>query len=222
MKKTKNTQFAVLGLGRFGGSLVQEFHKLGVEVLAVDNREEIVSNYAKFATQAVQANTVDEGSLEALGIRNFDYVIVSFGDSLQSSILTTLLLKEMGIKNVWVKAQNEYHHRVLEKIGADRIIHPERDMAQRIAHHIVSEKVLDYIEISDEYSIVEVIATDKVANQSLLQIDTRAKYGCTIVAIRSGKEIKVSPSADEVILKDDVLVLIGHNRDLDRFEEEGV
>lgn len=116
----------------------------------------------------------------------------------------------------------EYHHKVLEKIGADRIIHPERDMAKRVAHLIVSEKVLDYIELSDEHSIIEVVATDKVANRSLTQLDTRAKFGCTIIAIRSGKDINVSPSAEEVVLKGDVLVLIGQNNDLDRFEEEGV
>ncbi|WLD92652.1 TrkA family potassium uptake protein [Alkalihalobacillus sp. AL-G] len=222
MKNHKNRQFAVLGLGRFGGSLVQEFHELGVEVLAVDIDVDKVNEHTEFATHAVQVDTVDEGALEALGIRNFDYVIVSFGENLQSSILTTLHLKELGVKNVWVKAQNEYHHKVLEKIGADRIIHPERDMAIRVAHHIVSEKVLDFIELSDEYSIIEVVATEKVADKSLLQLDTRAKYGCTIVAIRSGKEIKVAPSAEEVVLKDDVLVLIGHNKDLSRFEEEGV
>lgn len=218
----KNTQFAVFGLGRFGGSLVTELHNLGVEVLAVDASLERVEDYAHVATHAVQGNTTEETVLKSLGIRNFDYVVVSYGDNLQQSILTTLLLKEIGVKNVWVKAQNDYHHRVLEKIGADRIIHPERDMAKRIAHNIVSDKILDFIELSDEFSIVEVIATKKVANKTLIDLDTRAKFGVTIVAIKTQKEIKVSPSAEEVIRENDVLVVIGHNRDIERFEKEGV
>lgn len=222
MKKNKKTQFAVIGLGRFGGSLVKEFHELGVEVLAVDQNLDTVNNFIKTATHAVQANTTEENTLKALGIRNFDYVIVAIGEDLQASILTTLLLKDMGVKHVWVKAQNEYHHKILEKIGADRIIHPERDMAKRVAHHIVSEKVIDYIELSDKYSVVEFVATEAVANQSLIQLDTRAKYGCTIVAIKSGEEITVSPSADVVIKMHDILVLVGHNDDLDRFEEESL
>lgn len=218
----KNTQFAVFGLGRFGGTMVNELHNYGAEVLAVDADIEKVEDYMHLATQAVQANTTEEAVLKSLGISNFDYVIVSYGDNLQESILTTLLLKEMGVKNVWVKAQNDYHHRVLEKIGADRIIHPERDMAKRIAHRLVSEKVLDFIELSNEFSIVEVRSTNKVANHTLAELDTRAKFGCTIVAIKNSGEIKVSPSAEEVINLDDILVVIGHNRDIERFEKEGV
>lgn len=218
----KNSQFAVFGLGQFGGSLVKELHRYEVELLAVDVDLDRVEEFTDYATYAVQGDTTDEAVLKSLGIRNFDYVMVSFGDNLQQSILTTLILKEMGVKNVWVKAQNDYHHRVLEKIGADRIIHPERDMAKRIAHHIVSEKILDFIELSEEFSIVEVIATKKVANKSLLELDTRAKYGCTIVAIKTIDGIKVSPSAEEVIHENDVLIVIGHNRDIERFEKEGV
>ena len=218
----KNTQFAILGLGRFGGSLVSELHNYGVEVLAVDNDIEKVEDYTDLATHAVQANATDETVLKSLGIRNFDYAIVSFGDNLEESIMVTLLLKEMGVKNVWVKAQNDYHHRILAKIGADHIIHSERDMAKRIAHRIVSNNILDFIELSEEYGIVEVMATKKIDNKTLKELDTRAKFGCTIVAIKSPDEIKVSPSADEVIHREDVLIVIGHNKDIERFEEEGV
>jgi trk system potassium uptake protein len=218
----KNTQFAVFGLGRFGGSLVSELHNYGVEVLAVDSDLKKVEDYAELATQAVQANGTDEDVLKSLGVRNFDYVIVSFGDNLQQSILITLLLKEMGVKNVWVKAQNDYHQRVLEKIGADHIIHPEKDMAKRIAHRIVSDKILDFIELSDEYGIVEVMVSKMIAKKSLKELDTRARFGCTIVAIKTPNGIKVSPSADEIINKEDVLIVIGHNRDIERFEKEGV
>lgn len=215
-------QFAVFGLGRFGGSLVKEFHELGMEVLAIDKDEAKVNEYAGFATHVVQANAIDEQTLKQIGIRNFDHVFVSFGDDIETSILSTLLLKELGIKQVWVKAQNDYHHKVLVKIGADRVIHPERDMARRLAHHCVTEKIIDYIELSKDFSLVEIVATNKVDNQSLLGLDIRARYGCNIVGIQRGEDIMISPAADERIRKGDILLVIGHNADITRFEEEGL
>lgn len=214
--------FAVLGLGRFGGTLVEELSKLNVEVLAVDENEEVVDKYADMATHAVQAKINDESDLRALGIGNVDHAIVSFGNNIETSILAAMLLKEMGIKQVWVKAANNYHQKVLEKIGADRIIHPERDMARRIAHHVVTEKMIDYIELSPDYSLVEIIATYKLHNKSLLNLDARAKFGCNIIGIQRGDEMIISPSADEVILENDKLLVIGHTKDITRFEEEGV
>ncbi|GAE24543.1 Trk system potassium uptake protein TrkA [Halalkalibacter wakoensis JCM 9140] len=215
-------QFAVIGLGRFGGSICKELYKMGHQVLAIDNRDHKVNEFATFATHAVIANSTDEKALKALGIRNFEYVIVAIGDNIQTSILTTLLLKEMEIPNVWVKAQNAYHHKVLEKIGADRIIHPEHDMGIRIAQHLHSEKIVDYIELSDEYSIVELLATKKIHHKSLVEINIRAKYGCTVLAIKRGEEINVSPLPNEVIYENDMLVVIGHKNDLKRFEDEGM
>lgn len=220
-KKVKK-QFAVLGLGRFGGTLVEELSKLNVEVLAVDENEDVVDKYANTATYVVQAKINDESDLKALGIGNVDHAIVSFGNNIETSILAAMLLKEMGIKQVWVKAANYYHQKVLEKIGADRIIHPERDMARRIAHHVVTEKMIDYIELSPDFSLVEIIVSDQLHNKSLQGLDVRAKYGCTIIGIQRGKEMIVSPSADEVILEGDKLLVIGHNQGIIRFEEEGV
>ncbi|MFC4321662.1 potassium channel family protein [Litchfieldia salsa] len=215
-------QFAVLGLGHFGGSLVKEFYEMGVEVLAVDKDEEKVNTYAQFSTHAVLANTMDENILKQIGIKNVDHVFVSLGENIESSILTTLLLKELGVKQVWVKAINTYHQKVLEKIGADRVIHPERDMAKRIAHHIVSEKLVDYIELSKEYSIVEIIASDKIHNKTLEELSISHKFGCNIVGIQTNEEIKISPKPDEIINKGDILIMIGKNTDLTRFEEIGV
>lgn len=128
----------------------------------------------------------------------------------------------MGVKQVWAKAQNSYHEKVLDKIGVDRIINPERDMAKRIAHHIVSEKILDYIELSKEYGIVEIMATEKIHLKTLVELDVRAKYGCNIVAIKRGTDIVVSPMAEDKIFKGDILIVIGKNEDITRFEEEGV
>ncbi|MFV8828835.1 potassium channel family protein [Alkalihalobacterium sp. APHAB7] len=215
-------QFAVVGLGRFGGSVCKELYKMGHDVLAIDSNEDKVNEFTNFSTHTVIANATEESTLQSLGIRNFDYVIVAIGENIQSSILCTLLLKEMGVRNVWVKAQNDYHHKVLEKIGADRIVHPEKDMGIRIAQHLVSEKIIDYIELSDEYSIVELLATEKVANRSLIQLDIRAKYGCTILAFKRKEQVIVSPLPDDLIHLNDILIVIGHKNDLKRFEEEGL
>lgn len=215
-------QFAVLGLGRFGGTLVEEFSKLNVDVLAIDQNQDVVNKYSDMATYVVKANVIDEANLKALGIRNIDHAIISFGEDIETSVLATMMLKDMGIKQVWVKAINNYHQKVLEKIGADRVIHPERDMARRLAHHVVSEKMIDYIELSPDYSLVEIMASGKLHNKSLLELDVRAKYGCNIIGFQRGNDMIVSPSADEVILEGDKLLVIGHNQDLTRFEEEGV
>lgn len=215
-------QFAVIGLGRFGGSVCKELKRLGHEVLAIDSDEERVNAYAALSTYAVQTNATDENALNSLGIRNFDYVIVAIGDNIQSSILCTLLLKELGVKNVWVKAQSNYHHKVLEKIGADRIIHPEYDMGIRIAHYLVSEKIIDYIELSPDYSIVELKATTKVTNYSIADLNVRAKYGCTILGIKRGEDIIISPHPSEFIQEKDILIIVGRNNELKKFEEVGL
>ncbi|MDR7071241.1 potassium channel family protein [Fictibacillus barbaricus] len=218
----KKKQFAVIGLGRFGGSITREFAEMGYDVLAIDKDMEKVNEYATIATQAVQANSTDEKVMQSLGIRNFNHVIVSIGEDIQSSILTTLLLKEAGVNKVWVKAQNDYHHKVLEKLGADRIIHPERDMALRVAQLISSEKIIDFIELSHEHSIVEIGVTDKIVSKTLTDLDVRARFGCNIVAIKRGDDILVSPIADVELNYGDVLVVIGRNEDINRFEDEGV
>ncbi|MDX5474378.1 MAG: TrkA family potassium uptake protein [Bacillaceae bacterium] len=215
-------QFVVIGLGRFGGSLVEEFAKLGVEVLAIDKSEELVSQYTSVATHAVQANATDEATLKSLGLRNFDHAIVSMGEDIESSILTSLLLKEMNVKEVWVKAMNKYHQKVLTRLGVDRIIQPERDMAKRIAHHVVSDKIIDYIELSDSHSIVEISATKKVHNKTLKDLNMRAKYGCTLIGIQRNGDIVVSPTAEEVLREGDLMIIIGRNEDIQRFEEIGV
>ncbi|MCT8137310.1 TrkA family potassium uptake protein [Anaerobacillus sp. CMMVII] len=215
-------QFAVIGLGRFGGSVCKELYTMGHEVLAIDLNEDRVNNFARFSTHAVVANATDENALLSLGIRNFEYVVVAIGDNIQASILCTLLLKEMNVKQVWVKAQNPYHHKVVERIGADRIIHPEHDMGVRIAHYLVSEKIIDYIELSPEYSIMELIASKKVSNRTIAELDIRAKFGCTILGIKRGEAVIISPTPDQEIYENDILIVIGHNKDLKRFEDEGL
>ncbi|MEC2074769.1 potassium channel family protein [Metabacillus fastidiosus] len=212
-------EFAVIGLGRFGGSICRELSDEGLEVMAIDIDEDRVNEFASIASHAVVGDTTDEAVLKSLGIRNFDHVIVAIGDSIQASILTTLILKELGVKHITVKAQNDYHEKVLSKIGADKIVHPERDMGRRIAHNLISNNVLDYLELSDEHSIAEIVASKKLVGYTLIDLDVRAKYGLNIVAIKRGKDIIVSPPADEEIHRDDILILIGADSDINRFEK---
>ncbi|MBD3859518.1 TrkA family potassium uptake protein [Bacillus sp. 28A-2] len=212
-------EYAVIGLGRFGGSICKALSEEGLEVMAMDMNEDRVNEYAKIASHAVIGDSTDESVLKNLGIRNFDHVIVAIGENIQASILTTIMLKELGVKMVTVKAQNDYHEKVLNKIGADRIVHPERDMGRRIAHKIISNNVLDYLELSDEYSLIEIVANSRLAGHSLLDLDIRARYGINIVAIKRGKEVIVSPLADEMIQKEDILIVIGAVTDIGRFEK---
>ncbi|MFA9558837.1 TrkA family potassium uptake protein [Evansella sp. AB-rgal1] len=215
-------QFVVIGLGRFGGSICKELVKIGHEVLVMDKDEQQIQEFSNIATHAVVANSTDESTLRSLGVRNFDFVVVAIGDNIQESILTTLLLKEMGLKNIWVKAKNDYHHKVLEKIGADHIIHPEKDMGRRIAQQMSDEKVIDFIELSDEYSIVELFATPKLETKSLIDLDIRARYGVTILAVKNKENIDISPEPTYVIERGDLLIVIGHNKDIKRFEDQAM
>lgn len=213
-------EFVVIGLGRFGGSIVRELIEQDADVMAIDIDTERVDEFASIATQAVVADTTDESVLKSLGIRNFEHVIVAIGENIQASILTTLMLKEIGVKRITVKAQNDYHAKVLDKIGADKVVHPERDMGIRIAHNMLSNNVLDYLELSDEHSIMEVKANEKLAGFTLIGLDIRANYGINIVAIKRDKEIIVSPQADMEIQFQDILIIIGSDADINRFEKK--
>ncbi|WP_342512747.1 TrkA family potassium uptake protein [Sporosarcina sp. FSL K6-1522] len=215
-------EFVVIGLGRFGGSIVRELVELGADVMAIDISPERVDDFAQIATQAVAADTTDESVLRSLGIRNFEHVVIAIGENIQASILTTLMLKEIGVKKITVKAQNDYHAKVLQKIGADHVVHPERDMGIRIANNMVSNNILDYLELSDEYSIVEIQANEKLAGYTLIDLNIRAKFGVNIVAIKRGKQILVSPQAIEKIQHEDILIVIGSDIDIHRFEKKAL
>ncbi|WP_040952883.1 potassium channel family protein [Gorillibacterium massiliense] len=212
-------QFAVIGMGRFGSSVAQSLCKFGYDVLAVDGDEHRIQEVSQYVTHAVQADTTDENALRALGIRNFDVVVVAIGADVQASILTSLILKDIGVKTLIVKAQDELQGKVLQKIGADKVIFPERDMGQRVAHGLISPNILDYIELSDDYSIVELNASSRLVGQSLRTLDIRAKFGCNVMAIKHGGKMNITPNADDLIREGDVLVVVGRNSDLSKFEK---
>jgi len=210
----KNRQFAVIGMGRFGENLVKELNRMGYEVLAIDVDENRVNNARDIATYAVEADTTDEQVLTKLGIRNFDVVVVAIGDNIQSNTLTTILLKEMGVKTVVTKARNSLHGKVLEKIGADIVVYPERDMAIKVAHSLASESIVDFINLSAEFSIVEMITPQEFINKTIVENNIRKQYKVNIIAIKRGRDIIVAPGPDEKIINDDILVVLGKNKDL--------
>ncbi|MFD2760601.1 potassium channel family protein [Lentibacillus juripiscarius] len=211
--------YAVIGLGRFGGSICQELNQEGMQVLAIDKDEDKVNEFKNIASHAVIADSTDEATLRELGIKNIDHVIVAIGDNIQASILTTVVLTDLDIKKITVKAQNDYHEKILNRIGAHQVVHPERDMGKRIAHNIISNNILDYLELSDDHSIVEVKAGERMRGKTLVDLDIRANYGCNVVAIKRDKEINVSPAADDVLKEGDILIIIGADKDISRFEK---
>ncbi|MFD0679700.1 MULTISPECIES: potassium channel family protein [unclassified Paenibacillus] len=211
-------QFAVIGMGRFGSSVAKTLHSLGFEVLAIDSNEQRTQEVSHIVTHVVQADSTDEEALRALGLRNFDVVVVAIGEDIQSSILTTIILKELGVPKVVVKAQNELHGKVVKKIGADKVIYPERDMGQRVAHHLISSNIIDYIELSEDHSIAEIRATRTMVGKNLRQLDIRAKYGCNVIGIKTGTHINIAPQAEDLIKENDILIIVGKNENLQHFE----
>jgi trk system potassium uptake protein TrkA len=217
--KNKHKQFAVIGLGRFGTSVASALYKLGYEVLAIDADEERVQKFSEEVTHVVQADTTDENSLKALGIRNFDVVVVAIGEDIQANVLTTLLLKDLGVKHIVAKARNELHGKMLAKIGADRVVYPEQDMGQRVAHNLVSTNVLEYIELSPDLSIVEITAPRSLTGQSLAEANLRVKYEVNVVAIKRNEELIVPPQPNEKIKDGDALIFVGQTSGIQKLEE---
>ncbi|MGQ9557626.1 MAG: potassium channel family protein [Desulfurispora sp.] len=211
-------QFAVIGLGRFGSSLARTLIRMGYEVLAIDTNEANINNMADVVTHAVQANALEDGVLKSLGIRNFDVVIVAIGQDIQSSILVTVMLKEIGVKKVVAKATNELHGKVLERVGADIVVFPERDMGERVARWLVSRNIIDQINLSPDYSLIEMATPEKFLGKTLQEADLRKKYGVTVLAIRRNGEFIISPGARQVLEKNDILIVIGQNEKLKLFE----
>ncbi|TDX49083.1 potassium channel family protein [Orenia marismortui] len=212
-------QFIVVGLGRFGSSVATTLASKGYDVLAIDSAEEKVQEISTEVTHAVKADATDEDTMKTLGVSNFDIAIVSIGENIHANILTTLILKELGVKYVVVKAQDNLHGKLLSKVGADKVVYPERDMGVRVANNLVSAKVLDYIELSPGYSIAEIAASEKFAGKTLNESNLRGKFGINVIAIKNEEEVNVSPEATDKINSGDILVVMGHEDGLRRLKE---
>jgi trk system potassium uptake protein TrkA len=212
-------QVAVIGLGRFGSSVARTLAESGCEVLAVDVDEARVKAIADGVTDAVRANALEEEALRSLGLRNFEVVVVAIGHEVEASILVTVLLKEMGIPKIVAKAQDELHGRVLQKVGADIVVFPERDMGVRLAHTLLSRNVIDEIQLSTDYSILEMVAPHRFLGRSLKELELRQRFGLTVLAIRREDRIIVSPDPDQTLEERDILVALGQPEKLERLNE---
>jgi trk system potassium uptake protein TrkA len=212
----KRQLFGVIGLGRFGSAICTTLAELGHDVIGVDSSEDRVRHMADVISQAVQLDATDARALRAAGIADVNVAVVSIGENIESSLLAVMLLHELGVRTVVAKAVTPLHGRILERLGVSRVIFPERDMAIRLAHSLVMPNVLDYVELSRDFSFVELPAPSAFVGQTLRQLELRPKHGLTLIAIKrraaDGAEVtNVVPSAEEILQKDDVLVLLGSN-----------
>ncbi|RBP65395.1 trk system potassium uptake protein TrkA [Alkalibaculum bacchi] len=207
-------QFAVIGIGRFGYSLATSLYNLGYDVIAIDVREDIIRNISDKVTYAVQADATNMDTLEELGLRNVEVAIVSIGTDVNKSILAALNALELGIKKVYAKALNEQQAKVLYKIGVHKVFLPERDMGRKVAHNIVSNNILDLIELDPNHSVMEINALEEWGGKSLAELDLRAKHGINVIAVKRGDHLNISPKPTDKIWKDDILVCIGDNKTL--------
>ena len=216
--------FAVIGLGRFGAAMATTLTELGHDVLGIDTNEERVTRLSDVVAHAVQLDATDEKAIRAAGIQDVDVAIISIGERIDSSLLVVMLVKELGIPTIVAKATTPLHGRILEKLGVSRVIFPERDMAIRVAHSLVVPNALDYIELSRDFSIVEIPAPREFAGKTLKELALRSRYGLTLIALKRpgqagrGQVTLVSPPADDPILEGDVLSLLGPNDRLSKFD----
>jgi trk system potassium uptake protein TrkA len=216
----KKQTFAVIGLGRFGSAVAMTLTDLGQDVIGIDANEERVQKHADLIRSALELDANDERALRTAGVQDVDVAVISIGENIEASLLAVMLVKDLGVPRVIAKAVTTLHGRILERIGVDRVIFPEREMAMRVAHSLVVANVLDYIELSRDFSIIEMPAPDAFAGKSLKDLQLRNKYGLTLIAIKrkpagGGAEVtNVAPTADDVIQRADVLALLGSNERL--------
>lgn len=215
-------QFAVIGLGRFGSSVCNTLKRLGHEVLGMDSSEELTreAHANHTATHVVRGDSTDIHSLDEIGMRNFDTVVVAIGSNMEASILTVLNLQDLGVKNIIAKAGYDKHGKVLERIGGEgiRVVYPESQMGERVAHAIGGVGILESLELDPNYSIIEIPTPPSLIGKTLLEADLRARYGVTVIAILSRGTVNVAPAPDDRLQGGDVITVIGANDKLDALQ----
>lgn len=201
--------FAVIGLGRFGSSIARSLYNSGADVIAIDIHEELVNSLADDVTRAVTADAKNKDVLRKLGVDECDCVIVALGTNFSASVLVTMNVVSLGVKNVICKAHDDTHREILEKLGANKVIQPERDVAEKTARSLTSPNFLEFIELSDEYSIIEIAPPKSWVGKEIRELNVRNRYNVNIIAIKKGEKINVSVPADYCINSDIRLVLLG-------------
>ncbi len=213
----KKSTFAVIGIGKFGTSVCLELESLGHDVLAIDSDHSVINKIGALVEHSVILDSTNEEALKEIGIESVDHVVVAIGEDERASILTVLILIELGVKDITVKAQNEYHAKVLEKIGANNIILPEKETGRRLARKISSKNMFDYIELASDYSLAECKTPTIFVGKTLINADVRKKYNVHIIAVKRGEKVEMLPPT-EPMLKDDILLVIGDNKSLNKFD----
>lgn len=216
--RSENKQFAIIGLGRFGRAVASTLHGLGYEVLAVDTDETKVHQALKdqIASHAMQLDTTDPTSLVEVGFAEFDVVIVAIGNYLAQSIITTLNLKELGVKQVVAKASSEIHMKLLIKVGADHVVFPEREMGCELARSLTKPRLLDQFEVDPNHSIVEIMVPEQFHGKTIAELELRNRYGINLLAVGQGEKFEINPLPDKRMEKGTAMVVIGANKDIDR------
>jgi trk system potassium uptake protein TrkA len=217
---TMQQRVVVIGMGIFGFNIVRELYAGGFEVIAVDKNKDAVQRVRDCSTKAIQADGTDKEIMEAIGIQEDDVVIISFGEDLAAATLTTLHLKQMKVRTIIVKAPNEEHKLILEKIGATEVMIPEKEIAHKVAKSLISPNVIDYLPLSDDYMISELAPPNSFLGKSLAQLQLRSRYHIEVIAIRDIVSDKVAmiPGADFVIKDGDVLVVVGKDKDIQQIK----
>ncbi|MBQ9036079.1 MAG: TrkA family potassium uptake protein [Erysipelotrichaceae bacterium] len=206
---------AVLGVGKFGRNIAKTLYQEGQEVLAVDKDKNAINEIADFVTHAYIGDTTDERVLNEIGIRDFDYVVISLSSNIRDSAITTVLCKELGAKYIIAKAVDNIHAKLLEKTGADMVVQPEKEAGIRLAKTLVADNIIDFLELSDEYSIHETRISSSWVGKTLIQLNVRQKYDVSVVGIRRNSQMMVNIDPNEPLLQDDILIMIGSNKGLD-------
>lgn len=207
-------QFAVFGLGSFGESVAKELQKLGCEVIAVDKDMSRVEHIADSVSYAMQADIGDADFIRSLGVRNLDGVVITVAENLEASIMATMVCREIGVPYIVAKTKNERHATVLEKIGADSVIYPDKEMGIKLARNLMSVNFTDWISLSPDYSIMEILVPKQWVGKSLKELNVRNSYGLNVVGIKKNTQVEVNPDPDEKLTQDMVMILVGANRDL--------
>jgi trk system potassium uptake protein len=215
-------QVLIIGLGRFGISLATTLFRMGHDVMAVDEDEKKVQNLSSQITHTVQADATDEAVLRELGVSNFDVAIVTMGEAIQNSVLCTILLKKLGVRYVIARAENDLHGTILDKIGVDKVVYPEREMGIRVAHSLILTDVQDYIPVAPSYGVSKVAISPYFVGKSLSDIGLGrgARWGLAVLLIQRGKEVIVTPDRAEIVRQGDVLILAGSDEKLEQFMAE--
>ena len=207
-RNNKQKQYIVVGLGRFGRAIAETLCEDGAEVLGVDRDMDMVEDMRDRLTQTIQMDAMDRDALETLGIRDFDIAFVTMGSDVRASGTIVLLLKELGARHVIAKAHDEFHGRMLEKLGADQVLFPERDMGRRVAHSLVSGNVIEFMELSTQYSMAEIRPKPEWIGKTLASLSMRSSMDINVVAIRNGNEVNAMPQPESIIQEGDVMLVV--------------